>query len=102
MYFDWLKNEKLFAKGLLADELESVNRKARYISFGGKKMRMPLLVSENGYGIGAASGTTAMCCTIPMYGSYLYTKGSGQLDYYFLYGENKEAVVQLYLRLQRG
>ena len=102
VYFDWLKNEKLFAKGLLADELESVNRKARYISFGGKKMRMPLLVSENGYGIGAASGTTAMCCTIPMYGSYLYTKGSGQLDYYFLYGENKEAVVQLYLRLQRG
>lgn len=99
VYFAWQKNEKLFAKGLLADELESMNRKARYISFGGKKMRMPLLISANGYGIGVAAGMTAMCCTIPMYGSYLYTKGSGQIDYYFLYGKNREAVLELYRRL---
>ncbi|MDE7311951.1 MAG: DUF4968 domain-containing protein [Eubacterium sp.] len=99
VYFDWQKNEKLFAKGILSDDLESINRKARYISFGGKRMRMPLLVSANGYGIGAAAGVTAMCCTIPMYGSYLYTGGSGQIDYYFLYGENQEAVLELYQRI---
>ncbi len=102
VYFDWQKKESLFAKGLLSDELESVSRKARYISFGGKKMRMPLLVSGNGYGIAAASGVTAMCCTIPMYGSYLYTGGSAQADYYFLYGGNKEAVLELFLRIQQG
>ena len=62
VYFDWAKNEPLFAKGLLADEWERLNQKARYISFGGRKMRMPLLVSANGYGIGVSAEKTAMCC----------------------------------------
>ena len=83
---------------MLADELERVNQKARYISFGGKRLRMPLIVSANGYGIGAAAEGTAMCCTIPMYGSYLYTQGNGQIDYYFLYGGSREEVLKLYHR----
>ena len=101
VYFDWAKNEPLFAKGLLADEWERLNQKARYISFGGRKMRMPLLVSANGYGIGVSAEKTAMCCTIPMYGNYLYTEGSEQIDYYFLYGENREQVFALYKKLQK-
>lgn len=98
VYFDWEKKEQLFIKGMLADELERVNQKARYISFGGKRLRMPLIVSANGYGIGAAAEGTAMCCTIPMYGSYLYTQGNGQIDYYFLYGGSREEVLKLYHR----
>lgn len=101
VYFDWQKKELLFVRGFLPDELESVNKKARYISFGGKKMRMPLIVSQNGYGIGVAAEQTAMCCTIPMYGNYLYTEGSGQMDYYFLYGKNREGVLKLYQKLQK-
>ena len=82
-YFDWSKNENLSAKGILAEDLERLNSKARYISFGGKRIRMPLLVSGYGYGLGIAAEETAMCCNIPMYGTYLYTEGSGQIDYYF-------------------
>lgn len=96
VYFDWQKSENLFVKGILPDGLESMNRKARYISFGGKKMRMPLLVSGYGYGIGVAAQRTAVCCMIPMYGQYVYTEGSGQIDYYFLYGGSREAVLELY------
>ncbi|MDO5350623.1 MAG: 3'-5' exonuclease [Lachnospiraceae bacterium] len=99
VYFDWPKNEKLSAKGILADDLERMNQKARYISFGGKKQRMPLLFSEYGYGIGAAAGPTVMCCAIPMYGTYLYTEGDDQIDYYFLYGENYGAILELYQKL---
>lgn len=99
VYFDWQKKEPLFAKGLLADEMERLNQKARYISFGGRKMRMPLIVSANGYGIGVAAEKTAMCCTIPMYGNYLYTEGSEQIDYYFICGENKEKIQALYKTL---
>ena len=51
---------------------------------------MPLLVSGYGYGLGIAAEETAMCCNIPMYGTYLYTEGSGQIDYYFLFGEITE------------
>lgn len=96
VYFDWAKSEPLYAKGILAHDLERINQKARYISFGGKNMRLPLLVSGYGYGIAPASEKTAMCCTIPMYGTYIYTQGSTQIDYYFLYGKSQEAVLELY------
>ncbi len=99
VYFDWPKNEKLSAKGILPEDLERMNQKARYISFGGKKLRMPLLVSEYGYGIGSAAGTTVMCCAIPMYGTYLYTEGADQIDYYFLYGEDQKGTLKLYQKL---
>lgn len=99
VYFDWPKNEKLSAKGILADDLERMNHKARYISFGGKKLRMPLVVSEHGYGIGVAARKTVMCCNIPMYGTYLYTAGEKQIDYYFLYGGDYKATLELYKKL---
>lgn len=100
-YFDWQKNEKLSAKGILSEDLERMNHKARYISFGGKRLRMPLLVSEYGYGIGIASEGTVLCCNIPMYGTYLYTKGKRQIDYYFLCGKNYSEILELYQELQR-
>lgn len=102
VYFDWPKNEKLSAKGILADDLERMNQKARYISFGGKKMRMPLLVSEYGYGLGVAAEKTVMCCDIPMYGPYLYTDGMGQIDYYFLYGGDYRGTLELYKKLKNS
>lgn len=96
-FFEWQKNEKIYAKGMLADSLEWLNKKARYISFGGKKMRMPLLVSGNGYGIGIAGEKEVLCCTVPMYGQYFYFGGTAQIDYYFLYdGKGVDSVLGLY------
>lgn len=54
-YFDWAKSEKLSARGNLSGDLERMNQKARYISFGGRNLRMPLLVSDCGYGLGIAA-----------------------------------------------
>lgn len=99
VYFDWPKREKLFAKGILADDLERMNEKARFISFGGKRLRMPLLVSEYGYGIGVAAGRTVMCCDTSMFGPYLYTDGTEQIDYYFLCGGAYEAILELYKKI---
>lgn len=87
-------------KASLDSKLEPMNQKARYISFGQKALRMPLVVSEYGYGIGLASEGTALCCTIPMYGSYLYMEGK-QLDYYFIYGGNYEGVLEKYKKLSQ-
>lgn len=99
VYFDWPKNEKISAKGILKNELFPMNQKARYISFGGKKLRMPLLVSGCGYGIGIAEEKTVMCCTISTHGTFVHTEGKEQTDYYFLYGENQEAILGLYQKL---
>ncbi len=97
-YFDWTKSEKLLAKGILDDSLERMNQKARYISFGGKQMRMPLVMSEKGYGLGIAAEASVMCCDIPIYGPYIYTEGVNQIDYYFMHGANYPQIVELYRR----
>ena len=85
--FAWAREEKILAKGILAANQEPLSHKARYISFGGKKMRMPLIWSYRGYGLGIGSGHTVLCCDIPMYGTYVYTEGEAQADYYFIYGD---------------
>lgn len=98
-YFNWPAKEKLFAKGIIDESLEPMNQKARYISFGGKKQRMPMLVSRNGYGLGIAAEETVMCCDIPMYGPYVYTEGANQIDYYFMYGGNRSKTLELYRKI---
>ena len=45
-FFEWEKSEHLKAKGLLAADFMDVTAKAKYISHGGKKLRMPLVISE--------------------------------------------------------
>ena len=87
-------------KGILNEDLKRINNKARYISFGGKIMRMPLIVSEYGYGLGIASEETVMCCAVPLYGTYLYTEGPGQIDYYFIYGRDYEEILGLYKEMK--
>ena len=98
-YFNWPKNEKLWAKGILRDDLERVNGKARYISFGKKQLRMPLLLSDKGYGLGIAAEGGVMYCGISMYGQYIYTEGMKQMDYYFIYGGNESAILDVYKEL---
>ncbi len=99
-YFEWEKNERLEAKAMLGMETEQVGGKARYLSFGGKKMRMPLLLSGLGYGLGIAARHTVFYCGIPMYGQYISTTAETILDYYFLYGETIEETINRYREIQ--
>lgn len=95
-FFEFNKKEKIKSKGILAEDLMLLNQKARYISFGRRPLRMPLLLSSRGYGIAVASEKTTLFCGIAMYGPYLYTEGIGQIDYYFMYGESIEKNIDLY------
>ncbi|MDO5291580.1 MAG: AAA family ATPase [bacterium] len=100
-YFDWPATENLLAKGILDDNLEIMRQKARYVSFGGKKLRMPLLLSGKGYGLGIAAEGTVICCDILKYGPYVYTEGSDQIDYYFIYGGSRSKTVERYKELTK-
>ena len=95
-YFDWAKNEKIVAKGLLDTELEPVNGKARYISIGGKKKRMPLLLSAKGYAISIAAEHTVAFCGVGAYGQYICTEKEEQIDYYVLFGGNNAENLRMY------
>ena len=95
-YFEWAKNEKLVAKGILDKDLEQVNGKARYISVGGKKKRMPFLLSQKGYGISVSAEHTVSFCGVGMYGQYICTENETQIDYYVMFGGSNEENLQLY------
>ena len=99
-FFAWDKNERLKSKGVLADDFMDLSTKARYISFGQKKLRMPLVLSNKGYAIGVAAGSTVLFCNVRTYGQYIYTQGTGQIDYYFIYDENQERNIEQYRNLQ--
>ncbi len=99
-YFEWAKNEKIVAKGILDDDLQQVNGKARYISIGGKKKRMPLLLSQKGYGISVYAEHTVAFCGVGMYGQYICTENETQIDYYVLFGGSNEENMRLYKRLK--
>ncbi len=98
-FFVWDKNERLKSKGVLADDFMDLSTKARYISFGQKKLRMPLVLSNKGYAIGVAAGSTVLFCNVRTYGQYIYTQGTGQIDYYFIYNENQERNIEQYRNL---
>ena len=89
LFMDWQKSETLYGFNPADNATLKLRGTARYIS-GGK---LPLLLSDRGYGIVIASEGPTICCDIPSYGSYLYTespcaKDPGQMDYYFLAGKN--------------
>lgn len=98
-FFAWDKNERLKSKGVLADDFMDLSTKARYISFGQKKLRMPLVLSNKGYAIGVAAGSTVLFCNVRTYGQYIYTQGTGQIDYYFICDENQERIIEQYRNL---
>ncbi len=99
-YFEWAKNEKIDAKGILDTDLEQVNGKARYISIGGKRKRMPLLLSGKGYGISVSAEDTAYFCGVGVYGQYICTEKEKQIDYYVLFGGSNEENLRLYKLLK--
>ena len=50
-------------------------------------------------GVGVAAESTVLFCNVRTYGQYIYTQGTGQIDYYFIYDENQERNIEQYLNL---
>lgn len=82
-YFNWNKKETLKARGLSDQQWIDLKSTAKYISFGAQSKKPACVSSSSGYQILIPAGRQVLCCTIPMYGSYLYTEGDPQIDYFF-------------------
>lgn len=81
-YFDWGKKEVLFAKPPAGQFPLEMGQSAKCISFGRDSDEMPGLHSGNGYELLFPKGRKTTCCTIPMYGPYVYQDGEGT-EYFF-------------------
>ena len=92
VYFDWDKKEKIKSKGILKGDWKLLTGKAAYISHGGKSLRMPMIQSDKGYEIFMACESTVLCCAIPMYGPYIYSADTDQVDYYFAMSMDEEVL----------
>lgn len=85
-FFDWGKDEQLFARGAGNEQPLKIGTSARYISFGRESGLLPGLASAKGYELSFPAGVRTLCCNIPVYGTYVSMEGRTVIDYYFLYG----------------
>lgn len=129
LYLDWAKNENLTALGSGIRATLSLKGTARYISHcSGVSVqspltrnaapakdgmttlqsplsrpknteRLPMIVSDRGYGLVIASTAPTLCCTLPTYGTHVCVDGADVLDYYVIAGKNTEEIIDNYRRL---
>lgn len=95
LFLELQKNEQLFA-GTFDPAVQGalkLRSSARYISTG---TGLPLLLSDQGYGLLPAVSGTVISCDIPAYGTYLYMDGQTQQDYYFIAGKQQQNILNAY------
>ena len=102
MYFDWSRSERLSAKGVLKDDRLPLKNTTKYICYGEKSKRFPLVHSNLGYGIAVAADSDVLCCNIPMYGPYISTEHMELIDYYFIIGATEADVINCYVEFMNG
>ncbi len=96
LYLEWAKTETLSALGTGTRAVLSLKNTARYISHTGRVERLPMLVSDRGYGIVMAADGPVLACTLPTYGSHLCAEQAEILDYYFIAGKHTEELISIY------
>lgn len=98
LYLDWAKGENIYGIGPNGKKRIKLRGAARYISYGENAGKLPLILSDKGYGIVMAAKSPVMCCDIPAYGSYIHGENEEWIDYYFIAG-NEEEIMENYGRL---
>lgn len=95
LFLELQKNEQLFAGALgpASQGALKLRGSARYISTGAG---LPVLLSDQGYGLLPASSGDVISCDIPAYGTYLYMDGQTQQDYYFIAGKQQQNILNAY------
>ncbi len=92
LFLEFAKDEKVYGIGEAEKQDISLRGTARYISHADAG-KMPLMFSDKGYGILAASKEQVICCDLPAYGTWIGAEGGEQLDYYFIAGKRRETIV---------
>lgn len=98
LHISWQEGEELYGLGQHEEGFGSLRGKTVYLHQANRKIVIPLLVSNLGYGM-------LLNCESPMvfndneYGHYIYCEAAPALDYYFLAGKSMAGTVRLYREL---
>ena len=95
LYLNWQQDEKLYGLGQAQEGILNLRGTVQYLHQANMKIAVPMMVSTKGYGILLATGSPAIF-NDTRYGSYLYTEADEQMDYYFMAGENFDAIIKGY------
>ena len=96
LYLDLQKGETLSALGPGTKASLKLKGVARYISHTGAVDKLPLILSDKGYGILVAASGAVIGCDIPTYGTQICAENEQQLDYYFIAGEHESDILSAY------
>ncbi len=98
MHFEWQEGEALYGLGQHEEGILNLRGHHVYLHQANRKIAIPLLVSNLGYGILMNTSST-MIFNDTEYGSYLYTEADSKLDFYFINGDGMDGVVRAYRQL---
>jgi len=96
--FEWADGEALYGLGQQEEGSLNLRGTRQYVHQANMKIAMPVLISTRGYGI-LLDTYSPLIFNDNEYGSYLYNEAADELDYYFIYGENLDAVISGYRSL---
>jgi alpha-D-xyloside xylohydrolase len=98
LHFCFNDEEALYGLGSYEEGIMNLRGHHQYLYQQNLKSVMPLLVSTNGYGI-LVDSYSNMTFRDDIYGSYIWTEVSDEMDYYFIYGPEIDSVIKGYRSL---
>jgi alpha-D-xyloside xylohydrolase len=98
LHFCFDDEEALYGLGSYEEGIMNLRGHHQYLYQQNLKSVMPLLVSTNGYGI-LVDSYSNMTFRDDIYGSYIWTEVSDEMDFYFIYGPEIDSVIQGYRSL---
>lgn len=87
--------EALYGLGQHEEGFGSVRGQTLYLHQANRKIAIPMLVSSLGYGL-LVDSYSPLIFSDTLYGSYIYSEASPELDFYFMYGGDMRGVVSQY------
>jgi alpha-D-xyloside xylohydrolase len=90
--FDWTNEEALYGLGSHEEGMLNLRGQHQYVYQQNMKVAIPVLVSTHGYGI-LMDSYSLMIFHDDAFGSYLWTDVDDEMDFYFIYGPDFDAIV---------
>lgn len=98
LYLQWQDEEALYGLGQQEEGNLNLRGKTIYVHQANRKIAMPILVSNLGYGL-LVDTYSPLIFRDTEYGSHIYTEADEEMDYYFIYGGSMDGVIDGYRQL---
>lgn len=98
LHLEFDKEESLFGLGQAEEGVWNLRNTTQYVHQANLKIAVPMVVSSKGYGI-LLSSLSPVIFSDTQYGTYLHTEADEYLDYYFIWGDGLDGVIDGFRKL---